>query len=178
MSDVLLRYQRVSEGFGSRLLGLKPGQLSLPTPCSDWDVRTLVVHVIDTHWRVEGTPEREADPAGDLMSQWSDVTAAVQTALADPETSATLVGGMFGERSFASLVDSLLSADTLFHTWDLARATSQDEELDKEAVTQALAYLTPLDEAIRRPGGFGPKIDSTPGADVQTRFLNFGGRAV
>ena len=178
MSDVLYHYQRVSEGFGSRLLALKPGQLSLPTPCSDWDVRNLVVHVVDTHWRVASMPEREADPAGDLMSQWSDATAAVQTALADPETSATLVGSMLGEDSFASLVDSLLSADTLFHTWDLARATSQGEELDKEAVTRALAYLTPLDEAIRRPGGFGPKIDSAPGADIQTRFLNFGGRAV
>jgi hypothetical protein len=35
-----------------------------------------------------------------------------------------------------------------------------------------------LDEAIRRPGGFAPKIDPPTDADPQTRLLNFGGRAV
>ena len=33
-----------------------------------------------------------------------------------------------------------------------------------------------MDEMMRTPGGFGPKIDPPPGADVQTRLLAFTGR--
>jgi uncharacterized protein (TIGR03086 family) len=88
------------------------------------------------------------------------------------------VSGMFGEQSFESLVSRLLCADTLIHTWDLARATGQNEDLDPVAVQQAMEFLTPIDDAIRRPGGFGPKIEPPAGADPQTSLLNFVGRAV
>jgi hypothetical protein len=35
-----------------------------------------------------------------------------------------------------------------------------------------------LDEAIRRPGAFGPKIDPAAGVDAQSEFVNFCGRAL
>jgi hypothetical protein len=61
------------------------------------------------------------------------------------------VAGTFGEQSFESLVGRLLCADTLVHTWDLARAAGQEEQLDPDAVVKAMEFLAPLDEAIRRP---------------------------
>ncbi len=177
VSEVSLRYQRVSDGFDVRVKGVAEGQWGLPTPCEDWDVTALVSHVITTHWRLHGSAGREADPASDLVSQWSEATAAVASDLADPERSSRTVSGMFGDQTFESLVSRLLCSDTLFHTWDLARATGQDESLDEDAVARALEFLTPMDEAIRRPGGFAPKIEPAPGANLQTRLLNFGGRA-
>ena len=77
---------------------------------------------------------------------------------------------------FESLVGRLLCADTLIHTWDLARTTGLDESLDPEAIAKASEFLTPIDDAIRRPGGFEPKIDPSPDADAQTKLLNFAGR--
>jgi hypothetical protein len=38
--------------------------------------------------------------------------------------------------------------------------------------------MVPVDEMLRRPGGFGPKIEPAAGADAQTRYLNFLGRDV
>jgi len=182
VSEVSERYGRVAEGFDTRLRRVEPEQWGAPTPCSEWDVRALVVHVIDTHRRIvanlDGAPPEEADPVGDLAAQWSQSSAAVKAALADPVRASTTVSGMFGEQSFESLVSRLLCTDTLFHTWDLARATGQDEHLDPEAVDRAAEFLAPLDEAIRRPGGFDSKIDPPADADPQTRLLNFGGRAV
>ncbi|HEY2764355.1 MAG TPA: hypothetical protein VGJ13_10140 [Pseudonocardiaceae bacterium] len=64
------------------------------------------------------------------------------------------------------------------HTWDLARATGQDERIDPDAISRSLEFLAPLDDAIRRAGGFAAKIDSAPDADAQTRLLNFCGRVV
>ena len=177
MTETGQRYARVSDGFGSRLAGVGPGQWSAPTPCSDWDVRSLVAHVVTTHWRIEGTAGREADTSGDLVAQWTQASVAVSDALADPERASSIRGGMFGEQTFESVVSRLLCSDTLYHTWDLARATGQDEELDQDAVEKSLEFLTPMDEAIRRPGGFAPKLEPGPDAALQTRWLNFGGRS-
>jgi uncharacterized protein (TIGR03086 family) len=181
VSEVAERYGRVADGFSARLAGVPAGAWDDPSPCTEWDARAVVVHVVGVHRRVvataEGTEPVDPDPAGDLAGQWAEARAAVAAALADPARAGHLVSGMFGEQSFESLVGRLLCADTLLHTWDLARATGQDETLDPGAVSAALGFLAPIDEGLRRPGGFGPKIEPPPGADEQTRLLNFSGRS-
>lgn len=137
--------------------------------------------MITTHRRVLASlPGNEAEThAGDeRVSAWRAASGEVAAALADAGQAAHMMSGMFGEQSFEALVDRLLCADTLIHTWDLARATGLDEALDAEAVERAAAFLTPLDEAIRRPGGFAAKIEPAAGADPQTRLLGFAGRRV
>ena len=37
-------------------------------------------------------------------------------------------------------------------------------------------HLKPMDEALRQPWAFGPKVPPPPGADLQTEFLCFVGR--
>ena len=181
MTEIADRYRTVAATFTDRVGGVAPAAWSEPTPCTEWTVRDLVAHVVATHRRVtatlEGTDAPEVDANGDLPGQWLAATAAVAEALDDEMRAATTVGGMFGEQPFEMLVSRLLCADTLVHTWDLARASGQDEALDADAVDKAMAFLSPLDEAIRRPGGFGPSISSAPDADAQTRFLHFCGRA-
>lgn len=181
MGEVHDRYRRVADGFTRRVDGVAEDQWDAATPCPDWTVRELAAHVVGVHRRVvasvDGAPPPDVDPHGDLPAQWRSASGAVSAALEDPERAGTTVRGMFGEQSFESLVGRLVCADTLFHTWDLARATDQDERLDPEAMATALQFLEPLDDGIRAPGGFGPKLDPPPGADEQARFLAFGGRA-
>lgn len=180
MTEVSQRYRRVADGFGTRLAGVEADQWELPTPCGDWDVRALVAHVVATQARVVANvleaPLPDVDPSGDLPAQWSTATWAVADALDDPDRAGRTVGGMFGEQPYETLVGRLLCSDTLFHTWDLARATGQDEHLDSDAVAKALEFLRPIDEAIRRPGGFAAKVEAPSDADEQTRLLCFGGR--
>jgi uncharacterized protein (TIGR03086 family) len=180
MSEVSKRYRNVADGFSTRLQGVTPDAWSVATPCSDWTVRDLVAHVAMTHRRVlatlDGTPPVEVDPESDLFVQWRGASDGVVGALGDESRASTLVTGMSGEQTFESLVGRLVCADTLIHTWDLARATGQDETLDPDAVAKASEALAPLDEAIRRPGGFAAKITPAPGAGAQTQFLNFCGR--
>jgi len=181
MSEASDRYRTVAQGFDARLAGTGPDQWSNPTPCSEWDVRDLVAHVVGTHRHVVATlggQAEEVDKDGDLGAAFAEASGAVETALADPTTCARTISGMFGEQPFESLVGRLLCSDTLIHTWDLARATGQDDQLDADAVGKTLEFLTPIDEAIRRPGGFSPKIEPAEGRDAQTRLLNFAGRAV
>jgi len=181
MTEVTERYARVADRFGARLESVRADQFENPTPCTDWTVRQLAAHVITTHRRVLGSlhggEAADADQDSALGPQWDSATGEVRAALADPDQSGKTISGMFGEQSFETLVSRLLCADLLMHTWDLSRATGQDEHLDPPAVTQALAFLTPIDDAIRPPGGFAAKIEPPPGADEQTALLNFCGRA-
>ena len=88
------------------------------------------------------------------------------------------IRGLLGEQPFEALVGQLICPDTLVHTWELSRAIGQDATLDPAAMAGATAILTPIDDAVRRPGGFADKIASPAGADEQTRFLNFVGQPV
>jgi len=182
MSEVSERYGVIADGFAHRLQGVGPTQWDAETPCSDWNTRELVVHVIRTHRQVrsslDGSEAQEVEGDGDLGGQWNAARDAIGSALADDEAANTTVGGMFGEQPFESLVGRLLCADTLIHTWDLARATNQDEHLDGDAVQKSYEFLLPIDDAIRRPGGFAAKIEPPDDADEQTKLLNFAGRAL
>jgi uncharacterized protein (TIGR03086 family) len=181
MSEVADRYQTIADGFEARLAGIDHDGWSGQSPCTDWTARDVAVHVIQTHRRVrstlDGSDPADVDATADLRPQWETARGGIATALADPDLSSKTVGGAFGEQPFESLVGRLLCADTLVHTWDLARATGQDDQLDPDAVAQAFRFLSPIDEAIRRPGGFAPKIAPASDADEQTSFLNFCGRA-
>ena len=44
------------------------------------------------------------------------------------------------------------------HTWDLARATGQDETLDADKCAAMLAGMEPMDEVLRPSGQYGPKV--------------------
>ena len=43
------------------------------------------------------------------------------------------------------------------HTWDLARATGQDETLDAEFSATLLAGMEPMDEILRASGQYGAR---------------------
>jgi hypothetical protein len=62
------------------------------------------------------------------------------------------------------------------HTWDLARATGQDDRLDPGFCAQLLGGMEPMEEVIRSSGHYGPRVEVPADADAQTRLLGFIGR--
>jgi uncharacterized protein (TIGR03086 family) len=45
--DLIEQYRRSVAGFTERLAQIGPEQWSAPTPCTEWDVRALVNHVVN-----------------------------------------------------------------------------------------------------------------------------------
>jgi uncharacterized protein (TIGR03086 family) len=182
MSESAERYARVASGFDSRVAGLSGAAWSAPTPCTEWNVRDLVGHVVSVHRQVAAGLDASAPPPPvtdpDLVAAWRAATAEILAALVDPDRASAAVTGRFAPMPLEELIGRLLCSDTLVHTWDLARATEQSEALDPAAVAYAFTMLLPADEAIRGPGSFGPKIEPPPAAGEQTRFLCFLGRRV
>src|SRR5512143_1301423 len=108
MSDVLDFYDRAVDGFRRRLTSVTPEQWTAATPCTDWDVRALVGHVLDEHlWvpplvegeTIESVGDRFAgDQLGDdAVAAWDRATAAVREALRQPGALQRTVHLSFGD---------------------------------------------------------------------------------
>jgi uncharacterized protein (TIGR03086 family) len=180
MSDVSALYELVVEGFTSRVDQIAETQWATPTGHEDWSVRDMVAHVISTQQRVLGTlgepVAATVDEDGDLKQQWREASGAMQEALNDPDRGTKVIRGLLGRQPFELLVGQLICPDTLVHTWELSRTIGQDETLDPAAMRASMAILTPIDDAVRRPGGFADKIPTPADSDEQTRFLHFVGQ--
>lgn len=173
------RYATISDEFEARLLGIGTDQWETTVPtCSDWTVKDLVTHVLGSHQSILSRAGKSftAKAGSELIPRFTQARETAIQALSDPGTADAFVESPLGEMTFSQLADALLSGDTLFHTWDLARATGQDENLDEAACREVLDALSPYDDAIRAPGFFADKITAPDDADAQTRLLCFGGR--
>ncbi len=174
--EPLEHYDRVSAGFGMRLEAV--GDWSATTPCPDWDAKQLASHVVDTHNRVLSRLDG-SEPVllgdGDALAAFAMAQAAVRDALTD-ERADMVVNAFTGEAPWSTLVDTLLCADTLLHTWDLARTIKADDTLDLASVAAAYSFLSPMGDMMRSPGGFGPEVVVAADASAQDQLLGFTGR--
>lgn len=182
VTEISERYRTIADTFAARVEGIPADRWSSPSPCEGWTARDVALHVVDVHRRlVEGIADREPLPLPadvDVVEAWRDARAAVEAILADPVRARQISTGRFSPLPFEALVGRLLCADTLVHTWDLARATGQDERLDPEAVTHTYGGLKPMDATLRGSGAFGARLEAPDGADEQTELLCFLGRTV
>ena len=180
MTEIADRYARIADAFGARLTAVPPGAWSQQSPCEDWTAHDVARHVVDTTrlflTRLSGGDPTPPDSDEDLVAAWTVESQAVRDALADPERAGAQIDGLGGKQPFEQVIGTVLCADTLIHTWDLARATGQYDTLDPQGIEAAREFLTPNEAMLRGPGGFGPKIEPPQDADAQTSFLCFTGR--
>src|SRR6266566_5075880 len=101
----------------------------------------------------------------------------VQAVLDDPETPRReLANPHIGLLPLETAIDQFYTADVFMHTWDLSRATGQDDRLDPGFCAQLLGGMEQLEQVLRSSGQYGARIEVPDGADTQTRLLGFIGR--
>ncbi|MEA2703899.1 MAG: hypothetical protein QOD63_1844 [Actinomycetota bacterium] len=137
--------------------GVRPDQLDDPTPCPDYDVRTLLGHLVNVLDRVTlmgrgEDPFTVPDIVGGLaddawLPAWSDAAQRLVEAWADDAALVRTVRLPWAEDSGAVTLASYCNEITV-HTWDLATATGQRPEWDAEVVATAW-------DAIQRMPGKG-----------------------
>jgi uncharacterized protein (TIGR03086 family) len=147
-------------------------QFGLPTPCPEYDVRTLLAHITGGLTRTaligEGDPDALARPAqasGVPDDGWPAAYRAAAgraiAAWADDAKLDALVevpwGKVPGRIAIAGYIQEVLA-----HGWDLAKATGQPTEGDPELALWSLATAKRiLPPGIRGAEGvpFGPVVD-------------------
>jgi uncharacterized protein (TIGR03086 family) len=113
-----------------------------------------------------------ADPAKALDSS----AAAAKAATSDDAVLTRTAHLSFGDVPGAEYLGQMF-ADTLIHTWDLARAVGADERLDPELVEVCAAWFADHEEAYRSAGAIAPRPPVAADADAQTRLLAAWGRS-
>lgn len=176
-----------SYGIAGRVIaGMRPEQLGQPTPCSEWDVRALVNHIIGGHFYFTGALRgEELDPHGtppdfaanDPVGAFGQASKGMLVAWREPgaldRTVQTLMGAMP-----ASMLVSMHTMDNLVHAWDLAHATGQDENLDPELATQMLGMVRQANLPRGEGSPFKPEQSAPSGATPEQQLAAFLGRTV
>jgi uncharacterized protein (TIGR03086 family) len=184
--DLLDAYRRSLAEFTERVRQVRPDQWRGPTPCLDWDVRTLVNHIVnEDRWTVPimaGASIAEVgdrfdgdllgdDPAGNTAGAAAEAEAAVR----EPGALERTVQLSFGDTPAEEYVRQLL-ADHLIHAWDLAAATGLDRQLDPDAVRECATWFADREDGYRAAGAIAPRVEVPATADPQGRLLAAFGR--
>jgi uncharacterized protein (TIGR03086 family) len=182
-------HRRSVEDFAATVAALDgrdDGVWGAPTPCSDWDVRALVNHIVNEDlWTVplmEGATIDEVGTRfdGDLLG--SDPLT-VTRAAGDTATIATASGIVAGRVVHLSFGDTpaeeyahQLAADHIIHGWDLAAAIGADRRIDPDLVAACAAWFAEREDVYRASGAIGDRPDGDVGDDPQDRLLAAFGR--
>ena len=161
------------------MLACTPELQDVPTPCSEYNLHELVVHLMESVRGLGGIagaqiPEEiQATSAEDYLAQATEATLA-----------AWRTRGVEGEVPFgsgqapATVPAGILSLEFFIHAWDFARATDQPFA----APEPLTAFVTSLAEQIIQPAGRGEGKPFAPPLapshdDAVTTLMAFTGRA-
>jgi uncharacterized protein (TIGR03086 family) len=185
MTDLKELHRRNLERFGSHVHAVKDDQWHGPTPCTEWDVRVLVHHlVVENLWMpplLEGQTIGDVGGRleGDLLGEdpgfaW-DASAKEAGAAVEQADLAVTVHVSYGDITAESYIFEVMT-DLAIHGWDLARAIGADETIDPDTVDLLFDHFKPMEQQLKATGGFGPFVQPPEGADRQTQLLAVFGR--
>ncbi|CAM2734993.1 TIGR03086 family metal-binding protein [Skermania piniformis] len=175
-------HRRVAAAFTERVRGTATLDWDAPAPVAGWRARDVVRHLVEWFPAFLHAGAGVTLPTGpavddDPVAAWQVQTDGVQAVLDDPDTtSRTLRNPHIGELPLDLAISRFYTADVFLHTWDLARATGQDETLDAQVCARMLAGMEPMDELLRASGQYGPRVTVAEDADPQTKLIAFIGR--
>ncbi|MGF6884335.1 uncharacterized protein (TIGR03086 family) [Nocardia sp. GAS34] len=141
---IIDRFVLASAEFERRLQTVRPDQWDWPTPCTEWNVRQLVNHMVRGNLNylllLEGGSRdeflrlRDVDAMGDdPILAYTESVRDCRAAFAVPGVLHRVfdypMGQVLGQQALA-----VRTTDTVIHTWDLARAMGIEDELDTDLI--------------------------------------------
>ena len=179
-------FKQATEEFERRLQAVPADGWNGATPDDDWDVRTLVNHVVnELRWMPETLGGKTMEEVGDRfdgdllgddpVAAYRDAMAAAQAAAAAPEAADRQVHLSMGLAPGAEYL-SQVTSDVTIHTWDLARAVGAETRIDDQLIEDVFSFLGPQIEDWRTAGAFGPAVEVGDGATPQDQLLGLTGR--
>jgi len=166
--------------------GVRADQFSAATPCTDWDLRALLNHIIlwtaysaERRARDEQVPEElmnadfVAEPgyAADYAAQLDKAVAAWY----DPAAWERNLNVM-GSPTPAADVGALLIAEMVLHGWDAAKASGQRYSAPEDVAQAALTAVQANAELYRTYQGFAGPVPVAASASALDRALAESGR--
>ncbi|MFT4188817.1 MAG: TIGR03086 family metal-binding protein [Aeromicrobium sp.] len=172
------RHRAVADAFTDRVNGA--ADWDGPAPVEGWTARDVVGHLVEwlPGFLSAGGIDLAAGPtpADDPVAAWQRHREQVQALLDGPGADEDFTHPHIGTLPLAQAIDRFYATDVFMHTWDLARATGQDDRLDEDACADLLAGMTPMEDMLRASGQYGPAVPVPEDAPVVDRLMGFLGR--
>jgi uncharacterized protein (TIGR03086 family) len=172
--DLLDLFERGTEWTASKIPAATD-RLDEKTPCSDWDVRALLDHMIDSQQYFAATargeeaalpsPTPPAAIGSDPVGAYEEIRQETLRAYRQPDVL---------EKTGPSL--GIAFVDQLVHGWDLARATGQDATMPDDLAGAAFSMIDGRLTDDQRGAGFRPAVEVSDTATAQDRLLAYTGR--
>ncbi|GHI04802.1 hypothetical protein AQI88_36590 [Streptomyces cellostaticus] len=180
-------YTRATEQAAALIKTVRPEQLDGPTPCTEFDVRTLLSHIVGGTRRIavvgEGGDGLAVHPFAEGVEDdgwaaaYEEVRVRVLKAWETDERMASTVRVPWGEvPGHAALSGYVMELVT--HTWDLAEALGHPHALDPEPAEFALATARRVLPDTRRDADtpFGSAVEAPEGTDTYGQLAAWLGR--
>jgi len=155
----------VAERTGRLVAGIKPDQWGDPTPCFEWDVQSLVAHLINGNIIFAAVIGGKPPTYHSLRADFEESATSLLAAFSQPGALDQVVQVPFG-RASGVIALHLRLTELVVHGWDLARATGQPADFPDDIVEQELAFTVGALNAIpRERSPFRPPVavaDSAP----------------
>lgn len=160
-------------------------KLSNPTPCTEWDLKALLNHMVyELLWIpdiLEGKTVKEVgdkydgDVLGDdLAGAWRRAAELAETAvkLADE---AKIVHLSYADKPAGDYIIEV-GGDIFIHSWDADQAMQCTLLLDPEVAQTIYDSLLPRKEELHKSGLFAPPKEVADDATIQVKLLALTGR--
>ncbi|MGO2031615.1 TIGR03086 family metal-binding protein [Glutamicibacter ardleyensis] len=175
--DQLSRALKVT---GTLITELNPEQYSAPTPCTEWDVRDVVAHLVGMNLiftallNSQKPPSRDQqvlgnDPGTAFGSSAAALLSAFERAGALEQNFETPMGSATGQERL-----NIRMYDLLTHAWDLSQATGNRLEPLGDLAEQSLMFARRQLAQQQRNERFNaaqPVADGAPALDRLAAFL-------
>lgn len=166
--------------------GIKSNQWHDATPCSEWDVREVVNHIVGENlWVPDMVAGKSIEEVGDVY----DGDMLGDDPLAAYDQSAKLAADAFRvpgamenpvKVSYGPVPGRVYTEhrliDVVIHGWDVAKATGQDTTIPAQFVDALVPKVELEVDAFEASGYFGKRVKVSDQAEAQTRLLGMLGR--
>lgn len=179
-NDTLDMYSNAMTWVGDLMSAVPGCSLSEPTPCPDFDVRSLSGHLLGTAKRSLGTAERRSTreiphviidvPDGMLAHRFSEVAEQIRARWAVLEPG-ELVVAPWGQCSALAAMRGF-TIETLVHGWDLAVATGQPSEAPVGLSDAVNTYVDDVIPEATRTRMYAPARSPADNAGPPERLAN------
>jgi uncharacterized protein (TIGR03086 family) len=177
---------RVVAGAANAANAANAENLDQKTPCTDWDLRTLLNHtILWTSYSAERRAHGES-VAEELMSKdftaepgyaqaYQDQIAKAVQAWSSPQA---WVGdrNVMGSAMPAADIAAMLIMEMVLHGWDIAKATGQDYHCDDAVARNLLKTVEAQGDMFRQYQGFAAIVPVPADAPAFDRALALSGR--
>jgi uncharacterized protein (TIGR03086 family) len=187
MDDMVSLFLTGQREFGVRVHEIRDDQWGAPTPDDEWDVATLVDHLIDENrWvapLLDGMSLAEAGdavaalppPAQDRVGAWDAAAAASAAAFSRDgvlESSVALSRGSTPARQYIGE----MIFDLCVHSWDLGRAIGSQQPLPEELAAAAFGMAKSFGDLSAFGDMYKPAVSIPDEAPLVDRLIAYTGR--